>query len=92
MVVRANKYDANIGGHLATYASAATLFEVGFNHFFRIGIPTEPACRPAISFISRSHPPVFPRAFLEARLTASREPSGMNCAMSQASRPLRIRG
>ena len=35
MVVRANKHDPNIGGHLATYASAATLFEVGFNHFFR---------------------------------------------------------
>src|SRR5215469_8916302 len=34
MVVRANKYDANIGGHLATYASLATLTEVGFNHFF----------------------------------------------------------
>src|SRR5215831_12254464 len=34
MVVRANKYDPNIGGHLATYASVATLFEVGFNHFF----------------------------------------------------------
>ena len=35
MVVRANKYDANIGGHLATYASLATLLEVGYNHFFQ---------------------------------------------------------
>lgn len=35
MVVRANKYDANIGGHLATYASLATMLEVGYNHFFR---------------------------------------------------------
>src|SRR5215471_3059235 len=34
MVVQANKHDPNIGGHLATYASVATLFEVGFNHFF----------------------------------------------------------
>src|SRR5579871_6861842 len=34
MVVRANKHDPNIGGHLATYASAATLIEIGFNHFF----------------------------------------------------------
>ena len=34
MVVRANKYDANIGGHIATYASLATLLEVGYNHFF----------------------------------------------------------
>ena len=39
MVVRANKYDANIGGHLATYASLATLLEVGYNHFFRGSYP-----------------------------------------------------
>src|SRR5690348_5668657 len=35
MVVRANKYDPNIGGHISTLASLATLSEVGFNHFFR---------------------------------------------------------
>src|SRR5690606_15551717 len=34
MVVRANKYDANIGGHISTYASLSTITEVGFNHFF----------------------------------------------------------
>ena len=35
MVVRANKQENGIGGHISTYASAATLYEVGFNHFFR---------------------------------------------------------
>jgi len=35
MVVRANRVEHNIGGHISTYASAATLYEVGFNHFFR---------------------------------------------------------
>src|ERR1700734_647847 len=35
MVVRANKHDANIGGHISTYASLATISEVAFNHFFR---------------------------------------------------------
>jgi hypothetical protein len=35
MVVRANREDDGIGGHISTYASAATLYEVGFNHFFR---------------------------------------------------------
>jgi pyruvate dehydrogenase E1 component len=35
MVLRANKEDSSIGGHISTYASAATLYEVGFNHFFR---------------------------------------------------------
>jgi pyruvate dehydrogenase complex dehydrogenase (E1) component len=37
MVVRANRGAAELGGHIATYASAADLFEVGFNHFFRAG-------------------------------------------------------
>lgn len=35
MVVKANKVESGIGGHISTYASAATLYEVGFNHFFR---------------------------------------------------------
>ena len=35
MVVRANKNDDGIGGHISTFASSATLYEVGFNHFFR---------------------------------------------------------
>ena len=35
MVVRANRVEHNIGGHISTYASAATLYEVGFNHFFQ---------------------------------------------------------
>ena len=48
MVVRANKYDPNIGGHLATYASLATMLEVGYNHFFRgsyeeLTVPNFPA-------------------------------------------------
>src|SRR5271165_4942896 len=42
MVVRANKYDANIGGHIATYASLATVTEVGFNHIFRGSYNGEP--------------------------------------------------
>jgi len=42
MVVRANKYDPNIGGHISTYASLATLSEVGFNHFFRGSYGDEP--------------------------------------------------
>ena len=55
MVVRANKYDANIGGHLATYASLATLLEVGYNHFFRGSYqdPRRASCR-AISSTSRA--------------------------------------
>ena len=43
MVVRANRANPELGGHIASYASAADLFEVGFNHFFRAGAPGEKA-------------------------------------------------
>src|SRR5574341_1044043 len=42
MVVRANKYDPGIGGHISTYASLATLVEVGFNHFFHAAYGDQP--------------------------------------------------
>jgi pyruvate dehydrogenase E1 component len=54
MVVRQNKEDPGIGGHIATYASIATLMEVGFNHFFRATINEEPG--EAISSTSRATP------------------------------------
>src|SRR5204862_2982176 len=67
MVVRANKYDANIGGHLATYASLATLLEVGFNHFFRGSYGTEPG--DFVYFQGHASPGVYARAFVEGRLS-----------------------
>ncbi|HLH37933.1 MAG TPA: pyruvate dehydrogenase (acetyl-transferring), homodimeric type [Bryobacteraceae bacterium] len=67
MVVRANKYDANIGGHLATYASAATLFEVGFNHFFHGSYGDQAG--DFVYFQGHASPGVYARAFLEGRLT-----------------------
>jgi len=73
MVVRANKYDPNIGGHLATYASAATLFEVGFNHFFRGSYPNpaggENLPGDFVYFQGHASPGVYGRAFLDGRLT-----------------------
>ena len=44
MVVRANREHPELGGHIASYASAADLFEVGFNHFFRAGRDTAISC------------------------------------------------
>ncbi|MGI9071164.1 MAG: pyruvate dehydrogenase (acetyl-transferring), homodimeric type [Bryobacteraceae bacterium] len=67
MVVRANKYDPNIGGHLSTYASLATLSEIGFNHFFRgsyDGLPGD-----FIYYQGHASPGMYARAFLEGRLT-----------------------
>ncbi|HEX5432460.1 MAG TPA: pyruvate dehydrogenase (acetyl-transferring), homodimeric type [Bryobacteraceae bacterium] len=66
MVVHANKHDANIGGHLATYASAATLFEVGFNHFFHGSFGDQAG--DLVYFQGHASPGVYGRAFLEGRL------------------------
>ena len=65
MVVRANKVSGELGGHIASYASAADLFEVGFNHFFRAGQATGDL----VYFQPHSSTGVYARAFLEGRLT-----------------------
>jgi pyruvate dehydrogenase E1 component len=64
MVVRANRASGELGGHIASYASAADLFEVGFNHFFRAGERGD-----LVYFQPHSAPGVYARAFLEGRLT-----------------------
>jgi len=66
MVVRANKVEHNIGGHISTYASAATLYEVGFNHFFRARSDNFEG--DTIYFQGHAAPGVYARAFLEGRL------------------------
>jgi pyruvate dehydrogenase E1 component len=66
MVMRANKVEEGIGGHISTYASAATLYEVGFNHFFRAA--TEDGDRDIVYFQGHSAPGIYARAFLEGRL------------------------
>jgi pyruvate dehydrogenase E1 component len=67
MVVRANRLEHNIGGHISTYASTATLFEVGFNHFFRAR--TDQFEGDSVYFQGHASPGVYARAFLEGRLT-----------------------
>jgi len=67
MVVRANQAHGELGGHIASYASAADLFEVGFNHFFRAG--TEAAGGDLVFYQPHSAPGVYARAFLEGRLS-----------------------
>src|SRR5271167_1815574 len=67
MVVRANRVEHNIGGHISTYASAATLYEVGFNHFFRARTPEFEG--DTVYFQGHASPGVYARAFLEGRLT-----------------------
>ncbi len=67
MVVKANKYDPNIGGHISTYASLATLSEVGFNHFFRGSYGDQAG--DFVYYQGHAAPGVYSRAFLEGRLT-----------------------
>ena len=67
MVLRANNQFSGIGGHLATYASAATLYEVGFNHFFRG--KDEEGSGDQIFYQGHAAPGIYARAFLEGRLT-----------------------
>jgi len=71
MVVRANRAHPELGGHIATYASIADLFEVGFNHFFR-GHDDAAGTRGGdlVFFQPHAAPGVYARAFLEGRLTA----------------------
>jgi len=66
MVVRANKYDPGIGGHISTYASLATLVEVGFNHFFRASYGDQPG--DLVYFQGHASPGIYARAYLEGRL------------------------
>jgi len=67
MVVRQNKYDHGIGGHISTYSSLATLLEVGFNHFFHATYGDQPG--DLVYFQGHASPGVYGRAFLEGRLS-----------------------
>lgn len=66
MVVQANKLSSGIGGHISTYASSATLYEVGFNHFWRA--PNEKHGGDLIFIQGHSSPGIYARAYLEGRL------------------------
>jgi pyruvate dehydrogenase E1 component len=67
MVVRANRMEHNIGGHISTYASAATLYEVGFNHFFRAR--SDDFEGDTVYFQGHAAPGIYSRAFLEGRIS-----------------------
>jgi pyruvate dehydrogenase E1 component len=67
MVVRANKAEEGIGGHISTYASAATLYEVGFNHFFH-GPGEDGTAGDVIYFQGHAAPGIYARAYLEGRI------------------------
>ncbi|MGD9170475.1 MAG: pyruvate dehydrogenase (acetyl-transferring), homodimeric type [Candidatus Thiodiazotropha sp.] len=67
MVVQANRISTELGGHISSFASSATLFDVGFNHFFHA--PSKERDGDLIFFQGHSAPGVYARAFLEGRLS-----------------------
>ena len=67
MVVRAQKDHSELGGHVATFSSAATLVDVGFNHFWRG--PSHAAGGDLVYFQGHSSPGIYARAFIEGRIT-----------------------
>jgi len=70
MVTRANRPAVGVGGHIATYQSAASLYEVGFNHFFRG--KDHPGGGDQVFIQGHASPGIYARAFLEGRLSADR--------------------
>src|SRR5688500_2005874 len=66
-VVRANKESSELGGHIASFASAATLYDVGFNHFFRAA--NENFRGDVVYFQGHSAPGIYARAYLEGRIS-----------------------
>ncbi len=67
MVVRANKADPSIGGHISTFASSATLYEIGFNHFWRAPSADHPG--DLIYYQGHAAPGMYARAFVEGRIS-----------------------
>ncbi len=69
MVVKANRTSSELGGHIASFASSATLYETGFNHFWRA--PSENHGGDLVFFQGHTSPGMYARAYLEGRLNAS---------------------
>ncbi len=67
MVLKANKISSELGGHIASYASSSSLYEVGFNHFWKA--PDESSHGDMVFFQGHSSPGIYARSFLEGRLS-----------------------
>jgi pyruvate dehydrogenase E1 component len=81
MVTRAQRPEVSVGGHISSYASVATLYEVGLNHFFRG--KDHPGGGDQVYFQGHAAPGVYARAFLEGRLTAEQ----LDAFRQEVSRP-----
>ncbi len=90
MVLSANKVSSEYGGHLSTYASSATLYEVGFNHFWRAQSPAH--LGDMIYVQGHASPGIYARAFLEGRLSRTSSNISARKPRVTACRRIRIPG
>ena len=90
MVVRANKESSELGGHIASFASAATLYDVGFNHFFRAA--NDNFGGDLVYFQGHSAPGIYARAYLEGRISEEQLDHSGRKSAEKDSRRIRIRG
>src|SRR3546814_20636022 len=67
MVVRANRKPGDLGGHIATFGSSATLYDVGFNHFWRA--PSDEHPGDLLYIQGHGSPGIYARSFMEGRIT-----------------------
>ena len=67
MVMRTNQQDPDLGGHISTFASSATLYDIGFNYFFKA--PTDEHGGDLVFFQGHASPGIYARAFLEGRIS-----------------------
>jgi Pyruvate dehydrogenase complex, dehydrogenase (E1) component len=90
MVVNANRARDGVGGHIATFASAATLYEVAFNHFFKGA--DHPDGQDLVYFQGHAAPGIYARAFLEGRLSEEQLHNFRGEVEATACRPIRTPG
>ena len=91
MVVRANRKPGDLGGHIASFASSATLYDVGFNHFWRAPSADHPG--DLVFHQGHSSPGIYARSFLEGRITRRADgpvPHGSGRQGPRRCRPIRI--
>ena len=87
MVVRANRKDPSLGGHISSFASSATLYDVGFNYFFRG--PQDDSPGDLIYYQGHSSPGIYARSFLEGRVTEGQLDNSVVMLMVRDSPPTR---
>ncbi len=90
IVLSANKESSELGGHIASFQSAATLYDTGFMHFWRA--PSDNTAATSSIFQGHSSPGIYARAFLEGRLNEEQLSTSARKSAARGCRPIRIPG